>query len=73
MRSGGTIHMSQILATSKSGLIQEFVISKKKSFMTSTVSFVKCNVCGKGIEDGFSITAKSIQKRTFFFCDIHNN
>lgn len=72
MRSGGTIHMSQILATSKSGLIQEFAISKKKSFMTS-VSFVKCNVCGKGIEDGFSITAKSIQKKIFFFCDIHNN
>jgi len=65
--------MSQILATSKSELIQEFVISKKKSFMTSTVSFVKCNVCGKGIEDGFSITAKSIQKRTFFFCDMHDN
>jgi len=65
--------MSQILATSKSGLIHEFVISKKKSFMTSTVSFVKCNVCDKGIEDGFSITAKSIKKRTFFFCDMHNN
>ena len=65
--------MSQILATSKSVLIQEFVISKKKSFMTSTVSFVKCNVCGKGIEDGFSVTAKSIQKKIFFFCDIHNN
>ena len=73
MRSGGIIHMSQILATSKFGLIQEFVISKKKSFMTSTVSFVKCIVCGKRIEDGFSITAKSIQKRTFFFCDMHNN
>ncbi len=73
MRSGVTIHMSQILATSKSGLIQEFVTYKKKSFITSTVSFVKCNVCGKGIEDGFSITAKSIQKRTFFFCDMHNN
>ena len=73
MRSDGTIHMSQILATSKSRLIQEFVISKKKSFMTSTVSFVKCNVCGKRIEDGFSISAKSIQKRTFFFCDMHNN
>jgi len=65
--------MSQILATSKSGLIQDFVISKKKSFVASTTSFVKCNVCGKGIEDGFSISAKSIQKRTFFFCDIHNN
>ncbi len=73
MRSDGTIHMNQILATPKSGLIQEFVISKKKSFMTSTVSFVKCIVCGKRIEDGFSITAKSIQKRTFFFCDMHNN
>jgi len=65
--------MRQILATSKSGLIQDFVISKKKSFVTSTASFVKCNVCGKGIEDGFSITAKSILKRTFFFCDMHNN
>ncbi len=73
MRSGVTIHMSQILATSKSGLIQDFVISKKRSFVTSTASFAKCNVCGKGIEDGFSITAKSIQKRTFFFCDMHNN
>ncbi len=73
MRSGSIVFMSQILATSKSGLIQEFVISKKKSIMISTVSFVKCNVCGKGIEDGFSITAESIQKRIFFFCDKHNN
>jgi len=73
MRSGSIVFMSQILATSKSRLIPDFVISKKRSFMTSTASFAKCNVCDKGIEDGFSITAKSIQKRTFFFCDMHNN
>ena len=73
MRSVGIVFMSQILATSQSRLIPDFVIFKKRSFMTSTASFAKCNVCDKGIEDGFSITAKSIQKRTFFFCDMNNN
>ena len=73
MRSGVITSMSQVLATAKSGLIRGFVVSQKKSFMASTASFAKCNVCDKGIEDGYSITAKSIQKRTFFFCDEHNN
>jgi len=37
----------------------------------STVSKVECYVCGKGIEDGHSISAKTLPHGTVLFCDVH--
>jgi len=37
----------------------------------STVSKVECYVCGKGLEDGHSITAKTLPHGTSLFCDVH--
>ncbi len=37
----------------------------------STVSKVECYVCGKGLEDGHSITAKTLPHGTALFCDVH--
>jgi len=63
--------MSQILVTSNQAIIQDIVISKNKPPVSSSASFAKCYVCGKGLEDGFSLIAKSTSSRIALFCDIH--
>jgi hypothetical protein len=37
----------------------------------SSVSKVECYVCGKGLEDGHCITAKTLPNGTVLFCDVH--
>jgi len=37
----------------------------------SSVSKVECYVCGKGLEDGHSITAKTLPHGIVLFCDVH--
>ncbi len=39
----------------------------------TTVSKVECYVCGKGLEDGHSISAKTLPHGTVLFCDVHYN
>ncbi len=68
--------MSQIILDAKftrPALVQDILFSGKKSVLISSVNLVECDICGKGIEDGFSITAKSISNETVFFCDFHYN
>jgi len=66
--------MSQIIAIkSKDAIIHDIVFSNKKFPMYSSANMAKCDVCGKGLDDGFSVTAKSILKETGFFCDVHLN
>jgi len=69
------MNMSQIAVqkVTKSVLIQDYLLSRKKSIMSSSANFVVCNICGKGIEDGFSVTAKSFPKGIIFFCDAHHS
>jgi len=37
----------------------------------SSVSKVECYICGKGLADGHSITAKSLSSTIVLFCDVH--
>ena len=57
----------------KPALIQDYLLSRKKLIMSSSANFVACNICGNGIEDGYSVTAKSFPKGTVFFCDVHHS
>jgi len=41
-----------------------------KSLVTST-SVVECYVCGKGLQEGHSITAKTLPSGIVLFCNIH--
>ncbi len=50
-------------------IIQDMQILRTESF--SSVSKVECYVCGKGLEDGYSITAKTLKHGIVLFCDIH--
>ena len=52
------------------GTMQNMQILKKQNLQTS-VSRVECYVCGKGLEDGHSITAKTLPNGTVLFCDVH--
>jgi len=67
--------MSQITVhkVAKSALIHDYLLSRKKSIMSSSANFVACNICGNGIEDGFSVTAKSFPNGIVFFCDVHHS
>ena len=37
----------------------------------SSVSKVECYVCGKGLSEGHSISAKTLSNGIVLFCDVH--
>ena len=39
--------------------------------MQSSVSEVECYVCGKGLADGHSVSAKTLTNGIVLFCDVH--
>ncbi len=51
-------------------IIHDMHILKTPHVLTS-VSKVECYVCGKGLEDGHSITAKTLPNGIVLFCDVH--
>jgi len=44
---------------------------KKIPEIKSSVTEVECYVCGKGLQDGMSITAKTLFNGIVLFCDTH--
>ncbi len=54
----------------KHGIMQNIQILKTQKISTS-VSKVECYVCGKGLHDGHSITAKTLSNGIVLFCDVH--
>ncbi len=43
----------------------------KSQTLSTTVSKVECYICGKGLSDGHSITAKTLPNGIVLFCDVH--
>jgi len=54
----------------KSTLMQDLYF-KKTSEIKSSVSEVECYICGKGLQDGYRITAKTLYNGIALFCDVH--
>ena len=52
-------------------VIQDMQIFKKIPDPKSSVSKVECYVCGKGLTDGYCISAKTLPSGIALFCDIH--
>jgi len=50
-------------------IIQDMQILRSQ--LESSVSKVECYVCGKGIENGHSVTAKTLPDGIVLFCDVH--
>ena len=69
------VNMSQILAPRQNRneilLFQDLYFVKKTSAVKTAVKEAMCSICEKGLEDGVSITAKTIREKTRFFCQYH--
>ncbi len=67
--------MSQMMARryrfSSNLLFQDLYFVRKGAFVKSEVSEAICSDCGKGLEDGVSVTAKVVRQKTKFFCQYH--
>jgi len=49
---------------------QNTIFGNSKNALSST-NAVECYVCGKGIQDGHSITAKTLPSGIVLFCNVH--
>lgn len=54
----------------KQTIMHDIQIFKTQNVPTS-VSKVECYICGKGLEDGHSISAKTLPNGIVLFCDVH--
>lgn len=63
--------ISDIMQSAKRAIMQDMQFSRKSQDLHSSVSNVECYVCGKGLEDGHSITAKTLPNGIVLFCDVH--
>ncbi|MDH3192381.1 MAG: hypothetical protein OEM18_06830 [Nitrosopumilus sp.] len=54
----------------KSASLQDMQFLSKTHVKSSTLP-VECYVCGKGLRDGHSITAKTLPNAIVLFCDVH--
>ncbi len=52
----------------KPAMLQDIQFHPK---IQTSVSRVECYVCGKGLSDGHSITAKTLPHGVVLFCDVH--
>ena len=52
-------------------MIQYMQTVQKSQNVQTSVSKVECYVCGKGLADGHSITAKTLPHGIVLFCDVH--
>jgi hypothetical protein len=43
----------------------------EKHEIQSSVSKVECYICGKGLAEGYSISAKTLSNGIVLFCDVH--
>jgi len=45
--------------------------AKMEHKIQSSVSKVECYVCGKGLAEGHSVSAKTLENGLVLFCDVH--
>ncbi len=64
--------MSQLLETKiPSRIYQDIFFTKRKIVVNTLANEARCYVCSKGLEDGYSVTAKNTTFGTLLFCDKH--
>jgi len=52
-------------------LFQDLYFVKKNAPVMTAAAEVVCSICEKGLEEGVSVTAKTIRQKTRFFCQYH--
>ena len=63
--------MSQLVYSGKSSLIQDFVLESEPVFFQTNAHEMTCYVCKKGLEDGTSLTAKTLDSKNVMLCEKH--
>ena len=63
--------MSQLVYFGKSSLIQDYVLKTEHVFLRTDAHEMNCYVCKKRIEDGTSLTAKTLDSKNIMLCEKH--
>ncbi len=64
--------MNQLLETKiPSRIYQDILFTKRNIVVNTLANEARCYVCSKGLEDGYSVTAKNTTFGTLLFCDKH--
>jgi hypothetical protein len=63
--------MSQLVYSGKSSLIQDYVLQTEPVFLKTNAHEMNCYVCKKGIEDGTSLMAKTLDSKNILLCEKH--
>ena len=63
--------MSQLAYSAKSALIQDFIFKTELVFLRTDAHEMYCYVCKKGIQDGTSLTAKTLDSKNVMLCEKH--
>ena len=63
--------MSQLVYSGNSSLIQDFVLKTKPIFLRTDAHEMSCYVCKKGIQDGTSLMAKTLDSKNVMLCEKH--
>ena len=63
--------MSQLVYSGKSSLIQDFILKSEPVLLRTNAHEMSCYVCKKGIEDGTSLTAKTLGSKNIMLCEKH--
>ena len=61
--------MSQLVYSGKSSLIQDFVLKTEPIFLRTDANEMSCFVCNKRIQDGTSLTAKTLDSKNIMLCE----
>jgi len=52
-------------------MMQDMLYLKKPISTKTTACSAECYICGKGLLEGYSVTAKTLPNGIVLFCDIH--
>lgn len=67
MRSGVSNNMQKTMTQNSN---RQELVFRNQILRTSALP-VECYVCGKGISDGYAVTAKSLSNGIALFCNTH--
>lgn len=52
-------------------IVHDMQFLKRSERVATSARSAECYVCGRGLESGFSITAKAMPDGNALFCDLH--
>lgn len=63
--------MSQLVYSEKFSLMQDFVLKTEPIFLRTDAHEMSCYVCKKGLQDGISLMAKTLDSKNIMLCEKH--